>query len=172
VHTFANEGPETATFLNLHAPSCGFADHLRGRDVAFDSVDAPTAEGRDPADVVVVAPGGGERHERRELVNTILLDLPELSVFALDCAQGFAVSPHAHDDHLDAFLVLAGEAEFEVGGRQAAVGPGSWSAAPPQVVHGFGSTGAEGARLLNVHAPDAGFAAAVRRRSAGPAAQG
>src|SRR5919204_1145121 len=31
VHTFGNESGGTATFLNLHAPSGGFADSLRAR---------------------------------------------------------------------------------------------------------------------------------------------
>jgi mannose-6-phosphate isomerase-like protein (cupin superfamily) len=29
VHTFRNEGPGDARFLNIHAPSKGFIDHLR-----------------------------------------------------------------------------------------------------------------------------------------------
>ena len=52
VHTFRNEGPDEARFLNLHAPSKGFIPHLRAlRDAEseederramemFDSVDA------------------------------------------------------------------------------------------------------------------------------------
>ena len=52
VHTFRNEGPDEARFLNLHAPSKGFIPHLRAlRDAKseederramelFDSVDA------------------------------------------------------------------------------------------------------------------------------------
>ena len=31
VHTFRNEGPGDARFLNLHAPSKGFIEHLRDR---------------------------------------------------------------------------------------------------------------------------------------------
>src|SRR5262249_3478880 len=31
VHTFANESPEEAMFLNIHAPNAGFADMLRAR---------------------------------------------------------------------------------------------------------------------------------------------
>jgi hypothetical protein len=29
IHTFRNEGPGDARFLNLHAPSKGFIQHLR-----------------------------------------------------------------------------------------------------------------------------------------------
>src|SRR5262245_43479146 len=36
VHTFRNAGDADARFFNLHAPSCGFGDHLRGRNPGFD----------------------------------------------------------------------------------------------------------------------------------------
>ena len=32
VHAFSNPGPDRARYLNIHAPSCGFADLLRARD--------------------------------------------------------------------------------------------------------------------------------------------
>jgi mannose-6-phosphate isomerase-like protein (cupin superfamily) len=41
VHSFRNDGPADADFLNLHAPSKGFADHLRagGGGGEFDTFD-------------------------------------------------------------------------------------------------------------------------------------
>jgi quercetin dioxygenase-like cupin family protein len=41
VHTFRNEGPGDARFLNLHAPSKGFVEHLRdgGDPDRFDTFD-------------------------------------------------------------------------------------------------------------------------------------
>jgi quercetin dioxygenase-like cupin family protein len=41
VHTFRNEGPGDARFLNLHAPSKGFIQHLRdgGNPARFDTFD-------------------------------------------------------------------------------------------------------------------------------------
>jgi mannose-6-phosphate isomerase-like protein (cupin superfamily) len=41
VHTFRNEGPGDARFLNLHAPSKGFVQHLRegGDPDRFDTFD-------------------------------------------------------------------------------------------------------------------------------------
>ena len=41
VHTFRNEGPGDARFLNLHAPSKGFIQHLRegGDPDRFDTFD-------------------------------------------------------------------------------------------------------------------------------------
>jgi quercetin dioxygenase-like cupin family protein len=166
VHTFGNESGATATFLNLHAPSCGFADHLRGRDVDFDTVEPPPDGGRDPGDAIVCAPGEGERHGRAAHAVTILGELEELSVQVIELGPGFAVDPHAHDDHLDSFFLLEGETELTLGDRVVRAGPGTWAAAPPGARHGFASAGVERARLLNVHAPDAGFAASIRRRFA------
>ncbi|HEV7847418.1 MAG TPA: cupin domain-containing protein [Thermoleophilaceae bacterium] len=46
VHTFRNGGPGEATWLNLHAPSKGFADFLRDDDFVWDSFDPPADGGR------------------------------------------------------------------------------------------------------------------------------
>jgi mannose-6-phosphate isomerase-like protein (cupin superfamily) len=54
VHTFRNEGPASARFLNAHAPGCRFADHLRGEDVDFDTHDPPDHAGRPASDAIVV----------------------------------------------------------------------------------------------------------------------
>jgi mannose-6-phosphate isomerase-like protein (cupin superfamily) len=53
VHSFRNDGDEDARFLNLHAPSCGFGDYLRGRNPGFDQHDPPADGGADPALVAV-----------------------------------------------------------------------------------------------------------------------
>jgi len=58
IHTFRNEGPADARFLNLHAPGCRFADHLRGEDVDFDTHDPPK-HGGVSASAAIVVPGGG-----------------------------------------------------------------------------------------------------------------
>jgi mannose-6-phosphate isomerase-like protein (cupin superfamily)/ketosteroid isomerase-like protein len=55
VHTFRNEGPADARFLNAHTPGCRFADHLRGKDVDFDTFDPPEDGGRPASDAVVVS---------------------------------------------------------------------------------------------------------------------
>jgi quercetin dioxygenase-like cupin family protein len=64
VHSFSNEGEAEARFFNLHVPSCGFGDYLRGRKPEFDQHPAPFEEGRDPASVVVcpaAVPAGAAR---------------------------------------------------------------------------------------------------------------
>ena len=56
VHTFRNEGPATARFLNMHAPNCGFAAHLRDESAWFDSEDPPADGGQPAAEVLVRGP--------------------------------------------------------------------------------------------------------------------
>jgi quercetin dioxygenase-like cupin family protein len=51
VHSFRNESGTGARFFNLHVPSCGFGEHLRGRNPGFDQHPADT--GLDPSTVVV-----------------------------------------------------------------------------------------------------------------------
>ncbi|HEX6584005.1 MAG TPA: cupin domain-containing protein [Thermoleophilaceae bacterium] len=53
IHTFRNEGPEDATWLNLHAPSKGFADFLRDPNFVWDSFDAPADGGRPFSEAIV-----------------------------------------------------------------------------------------------------------------------
>src|SRR5436305_4857342 len=61
IHTFRNDGSETARFLNIHAPSMDFAESLRraGTDFQWDSFDPPDDGGRSVDDVVVRGPGVG-----------------------------------------------------------------------------------------------------------------
>ena len=73
------------------------------------------------------------------------------------------VDLHAHSDHVDSFYVLEGEAEFTFGGDVFRAGPGSYVAAPVGVPHGFRNAGDGELRLLNVHAPNVGFAQRLRR---------
>ena len=53
VHTFRNDGPGEATWLNLHAPSKGFASFLRDPDFVWDSFDAPDDGGRPLSEAIV-----------------------------------------------------------------------------------------------------------------------
>jgi quercetin dioxygenase-like cupin family protein len=167
VHTFGNEGRETATYLNLHAPSGGFAESLRarrdGRPVeGFDSFDPPPDGGRPASDAIVSLPGQGELLEGGVREHRIKADVPELSVIELGFTPDFeGVDPHTHSDHVDAFFVLGEEVDFTVGDGVHRAGPGVFVAAAPGARHGFRSDGA--IRLLNFHAPDTGFAGRLRR---------
>ena len=53
VHSFDNTSDGSARFFNVHAPSCGFGDYLRGQNPGFDQQDPPPDGGVDPASVVV-----------------------------------------------------------------------------------------------------------------------
>ena len=53
VHTFRNEGPAEATWLNFHAPSGDFARFLRDPEAAWDSFDAPADGGRPLSEAIV-----------------------------------------------------------------------------------------------------------------------
>ena len=107
-------------------------------------------------------PGEGERYERENRTITLRIELPGMSINEIDFDETFAVDPHTHDDHVDAFYVLEGEVEFTAGDETVRLGPGSLIAAPPDARHGFKNAGSGRARVLNIHAPDAGFADSIR----------
>jgi mannose-6-phosphate isomerase-like protein (cupin superfamily) len=166
VHGFTNAGPGRARYLNIHAPDSAFIDYLRhavrGESHPWDSEDVDEPSGR--ADAIVVPPGAGERLERAEwLVNTIEAETDQLSMFILEFDERWeGVDPHHHDDHVDSFYILEGEVDFQLGEDTVRVGPGFSVAAPIGVTHGFRPIGP--ARMLNLHAPDAGFAGRARGR--------
>jgi mannose-6-phosphate isomerase-like protein (cupin superfamily) len=166
VHGFTNPGPGGARYLNIHAPDGGFIEYLRritgeGVAVAWDSYDVEESYG--PAEAIVAGPNGGERLERRLLTNTIRAETPEISLFEMTFDERWeGVDPHHHDDHVDSFFVLDGEVDFLLGDDSVRVGAGAYVAAPPGITHGFRPVAP--ARFLNIHAPDAGFAARARGR--------
>ena len=164
VHTFRNSSDDTAVFLNMHAPSAGFGDLLRGRNEHFDQFDPPDDGGRPLSDAVAALPGEGEPVIRETTSHLIKGVLPDLSVFEMTFAPEFeGVDPHTHDNLVDAFYVLDGQVEFVVGDDVRRAGPGSFLAAPPGARHGFSNPGPEPLRVLNIHAPDAGFADRLKR---------
>ena len=106
--------------------------------------------------------GEGERFEREDRTVTILGHFPQVSALEIAFDPSFEVPPHRHDDHTDSFYVLEGEVEFTLEDEVVRAGPGTWVSAPPGTLHGFRNPGSGRARVLNVHAPDAGFADSVR----------
>jgi quercetin dioxygenase-like cupin family protein len=163
VHTFRNASDETAIFLNLHVPSMGFGDHMRGRNPAFDQHDPPPDGGRPLADAVFSSPADAETIEHETSRHHVLCDLPQLTALNMTFRPEFeGVDPHTHSDHVDAFYVLEGQVEFRVGDEPRVAGPGTFVAAPPGTVHGFGVAGPEPIRLFNLHAPPGGFVDRLR----------
>jgi mannose-6-phosphate isomerase-like protein (cupin superfamily) len=165
VHGFDNDGPGELRFLNFHAPGYGFADYLRGRNSDFDQHPPPADGGRPASDAIVTTPDGGERFQRENRVNTILGELSEISAFRLEVEPTWpGVGTHAHDDQVDAFFVLEGEAGFPVGDKVVRAGAGMFYVASPGERHGVRNELGGHAVFLNVHAPDAGFAEGIRRQ--------
>jgi len=163
VHGFDNEGPDEVRFLNFHAPGCGFVEYLRGRG-EFDQHPPPADGGRPASDAIVTPPGGGERFRREDRTITILGALPEISALLIEADPEWPGIPaHDHDDEVDTFFVLDGEAGLVRGDGPVLAGAGSFYAAAPWVRHGFVNDGRR-VVLLNVHGPDAGFAEFVRRQ--------
>jgi mannose-6-phosphate isomerase-like protein (cupin superfamily) len=112
---------------------------------------------------IVLGPDDGEKVAREARHHRILAELPELEVIELRFGPEFeGVDLHAHEDHVDSFYVLAGEAEFTFGDDVVRAGPGTWVAAPVGVRHGFRNAGDGELRMLNVHAPNVGFAKRLR----------
>jgi quercetin dioxygenase-like cupin family protein len=115
---------------------------------------------------VLVGPGDGETitaRERREVV--LLADREEISMTRSRYAPGErGPDPHVHREHTDAFYVLDGELTFALGpeGEQVSLPAGSFVAVPPNLVHSFVNEGSTDTHFLNLHAPDAGFAAYMR----------
>jgi mannose-6-phosphate isomerase-like protein (cupin superfamily) len=111
----------------------------------------------------IVIPADAERVSRGTGTFRVLAELPELEVIDMRFGPKFErVDPHTHDDHVDSFYVLEGEAEFTVGDEVVRATPGTFVAAPAGLVHGFRSVGDVDLRILNVHAPNSGFARRFR----------
>jgi quercetin dioxygenase-like cupin family protein len=159
VHGFRSTSP--ARFLNFHTPDGGFANNLRargrGEPGGFDSFDVPAGVGAPASNAVLLHAGKGEELAGDDRLATIKIGREELALVEFAVEPGFeGPEPHTHDDHVDAFYVLEGEAGFVVGSEMLLLGAGSFVAVPPGVVHTF-SSGPGRSRLLNVHAPSAGF---------------
>jgi quercetin dioxygenase-like cupin family protein len=171
VHAVRNPGSLAERHLNLHAPGSAFLALARARargervdSAEYDSFGPEGGEGEG-----IVSPAGeGERLASGVRTAFVKAELPQLSVFDFHLDGPFeGPEPHTHSDHTDSFYVLEGEAEFAVEGRTFAGGPGTFVSAPPGVEHTFGKPRSGYARLLNVHAPDAGFTDSLRGMSSG-----
>src|SRR6185437_13410597 len=144
VHTFGNESGATATFLNIHAPSCGFAAYLRDPSVDFDAEDPPAGGGRDPADVVVRGPGEGDLLPLGALFKAQRGDgdssfyLGELTL-----PPGYpGPLPHRHAAMVDSFYVLDGTLDVRLGEQVQPAPAGSYAFVPPGDVHTFSNPSA------------------------------
>jgi quercetin dioxygenase-like cupin family protein len=156
VHGFDNDSSAEVRFLNVHAPSGGFVEYLRGRG-SFDSQDPPADGGRPASDVVIRQPGEG---------HALALG-PNGLIFKAEVGDGDGMfylgeltlgafpgpPPHFHERHLDSFFVLDGTLTVRLGNEVVQASPGSYAVAPPGSVHTFSNPGAGTVRALNIMAP-------------------
>jgi quercetin dioxygenase-like cupin family protein len=181
VHTFAVTGDAPARFLDIHVPSSGFGDFVRGLHAArsedelqtvraaFDQHPAPEYSSADPGLVVIRRAGGVEGEkitDRPERRATLLVDADELTVSEFAYGPGErGAQPHVHHLHADAFLVVEGEFTFTLRDEPLAVSAGTLILLPPDVVHGFDNDSAANARCFNFHMPSLGFGDYLRGRN-------
>jgi len=157
VHTFRNASAATAIFLNIHAPSMGFGDHIRGRGEHFDQFDPPADGGRPFEDAILSGPEEGERIEGHSItiVKAGGRDCDgQLSVFETVLPAGGDGPPlHLHRRTAETFFVLDGTFEFTAGDERAVLEPGSFALAPPGLAHTFANHGDTEARCLTITGP-------------------
>ncbi len=157
VHTFRNASDATTLFLNVHAPSMGFGDHIRGRGDGFDQFEPPADGGRPFGDAILSGPGEGERIEGRSttIVKAGGRDCDgQLSVYETVLPVGNTGPPlHLHRLTAETFFVLDGAFEFTAGDEHAELDPGFFALVPPSRAHTFANGGETEARCLTIAGP-------------------
>jgi uncharacterized cupin superfamily protein len=163
VHSFRNDGPGRARFLNFHAPSDGFADYLRamrdGEDGSwFDQIEPPADGGRPLSDAAVLGPGEGERiavgNSSLVLKGTAASSDGTFFLSQTTVEPGFhGPPPHVHRELHDLFYVLEETLALRVGDETISAGAGTFACFPPGTVHTFSNPGGEPARILNFSTP-------------------
>jgi quercetin dioxygenase-like cupin family protein len=171
VHTFRNDSGREARYLNVHAPSEGFADYLRAsrdrrkEDAArFDSQDAPTGSGRPFAHAVVRRPDEADFVAARPgLSIRLIADTDDLGISLAQADPGSPPAPpHFHRRHVEWFYVLDGEMTFWLDDREHSAPAGSFVLVPPGTVHRFAFSHRGATAFLSAHAPSCGFGDFVR----------
>jgi quercetin dioxygenase-like cupin family protein len=164
VHTFRNGSDETVVFLNIHAPSRGFAEMLRaardGRDEdaeEFDQFEPPADGGRPLSDAVFNGPSEGEPIEIGESSAILKADGPVVGGFfsltETTLAPGFQGPALNRDGALvDGFYVLEGKLSLQLGEEQVEADRGAFALAPAGKAT-FANRSAQDVRLLNLSAP-------------------
>src|SRR5919109_1788031 len=118
---------------------------------------------------LLLTPGEGETvTDRAERTLRILGELDDVIVTWFRYEPGEkGPDPHVHHHHTDAFYVLKGEIEVSLGPELQTVRatPGTFAAAPPDVVHTFRNASDADAIFLNLHAPASGFGDHIRGKN-------
>ncbi len=159
-----------ATFSEVVARAADDAEALAGLRAAGVApaeaawFDAPAWE---DALAEMVWRSDGETISDREARNIIILhaeDAVTVTWSRYSCGER-GPDLHLHREHTDAFYVLSGALRFALGpeGERIVRAPaGTLVSAPPGVAHSFMNDEADDVTWLNIHTPDAGFAAFLR----------
>lgn len=158
IHSFGNESDADARYLNIHAPSGGFADSLRGNREGFDSHDPPEDGGRSASDAVIRGPGEGDALAVGASGVIFKAEVGDgegtFSLSEIKLAPGFpGPVPHTHERHLDSFFVLEGILALQLGDNTVEAPAGSFGVVPPGNVHTFSNPSEGTVRALNLMAP-------------------
>jgi mannose-6-phosphate isomerase-like protein (cupin superfamily) len=165
IHTFGNPADEPGRYLNFHAPGCGFADYLRGRNPDFDQHHVPPGSSRPTSEAVVRQPGVGEQLGLGPSQSSIKAGVDDgmgsLAVLESTIGPNFPGPVlHQHERMVDSFYILDGTLTLRLGDETVEATAGSYALVPPGNAHTF-STPADPVKLLNIFAP-AGFEGYVR----------
>jgi quercetin dioxygenase-like cupin family protein len=163
-------GIDFETFSDVVARSTDDAEVLAGLHAAGIAsagaawFDAPVWE---DALAEMVWRSDGETISDRDARNIIILHAEEAVTVTWSRYSSGERGPelHLHREHTDAFYVLSGTLRFALGpeGEQVVrATAGTLVSAPPGVAHSFMNDDAEDVTWLNIHTPDAGFAAFLR----------
>jgi quercetin dioxygenase-like cupin family protein len=162
VHTFRNSSDATVVFLNIHAPSMGFAEMLRaardgraGDEGDFDQFEPPADGGRPVSDAVFHGLGEGESVNIGESRAVLKAHGSEedgfLSLVERTLESGFRGRPqHRPGAPLDIFYVLEGTLSLQSAGEWIHAGPGAFGIVPRGHSHTFANQSEQGVRLLNI----------------------
>ena len=111
---------------------------------------------------VALGPQGGELISRGEHQLRILAELAEFEVIDVRSALRLRVCRSTLTTTTLTRSSTRGGSRVTVGGANFLAGQGSYVAAPAGVQHGFRNAGTGDLRLLNIHAPNVGFAEGLR----------
>ena len=179
VHTFGATGDTRAHFLDIHLPSSGFGDFVRGLHsarsenelravrAAFDQHPTPEYSSADPGSVLHLtgAQDGETITDRPERRVILLVDTDELAMTETVYGSGErGPELHVHHGHVDGFVVVEGELTIAIRDGSLRAPVGTLVLVPPDVVHTFRNDGTEVARFFNLHVPSCGFGDYLRGR--------
>ena len=160
VHTFRNASDATVVFLNIHAPSMGFAEMLRaardGRaadEADFDQFEPPADGGRPLSDAEFRGRGEGQSIRIGENSAVLKAQGPEgfFSLAELTLEPGFrGAAQHRHRALVDGFYVIEGTLSLQLADGWLDAGPGAFGLIPEGHPHTFAAKSKKGVRMLNL----------------------